>query len=238
MCAGCEAFSWGQWFYDWQTLISGALALAAALIAAILLHRQNWLTKRQMADEKDRRATQQARKAMALRSKMHIMLDSVGAFAKASFMWTFNPTDTSRRKLGEPAPDLPVQAIAGLAELIEHVDEKTAGWIAELLRLVQTFSARLPNREYEIDFLVRDAIAIQSMVDAAYPYAWRLTATYDPTGIDVENIQRAFDTCAKAYLGRDWPDHISFRNHRVQMVRDYLELNFAAAASAGETPSG
>lgn len=134
---------WGAFAYKWQTLISGGLAILAALIGAGFVYHQ---TRQARLFELDRLARRHA----AARSTLPLVLSSTMDYARAigrdlRRLYLAAPGNHIQREalIAWEIPPVPQCETAALAEVIEAASNDVAEVIADLLGHLQVQAGRL-----------------------------------------------------------------------------------------------
>jgi hypothetical protein len=131
-----------RWLTYWQTLISGFLAIAAALIGGFFISRQIAQIDKLEADRIVRRHT-------ALRASMPLTLSAIAEYADECAQVLLQIHRTARDEEIPPAtvlpeiPKLPTFAIDQIERIIETCDPAVAAPFIAMLKKVQIQSARL-----------------------------------------------------------------------------------------------
>lgn len=176
-------FSWeiGQWIYDFQTLITGILAVAAAWYAVDA-------SKRQANRER-------AAKLRAARASLPTALSSLCEYAQtcgqalnaawptAAKLYPNEHDGGVDQKIKAEMPDFPYDLLESLERVVELTDaEDVAERIESILREIQIFSARtrpLKNGDtISTDFLaihIVQAAALHARAESLFTYARRKT---------------------------------------------------------------
>jgi len=187
------------WLYDYQTLVTGLLALAAAIIAAIIAHHQLKAARAQIKvgreqieaakAEADR---QRAAKARAARASLPVTLSAICSYAEAvahQLVAIWPPADIDDLKLegGVEFPNFPDGAIGSFERMLELA---TDGGVAErmesILREAQVLDARargLARRQgingVYIASCLEQAAAIYARAESLFPFARQQLDTID-----------------------------------------------------------
>lgn len=115
---------------EWQTLIAAIIALIAALLTVIIMHRQ---TKHQINDVADKAR----RKNLSARAHMPDALSRLHAYIKSASRYIENPD------LDYPEP--PTDQIGVLKSSIEHIDVEAAEKAFRLITKYQIHRSRLDS---------------------------------------------------------------------------------------------
>ncbi|HWQ86362.1 hypothetical protein [Brevundimonas sp.] len=160
------------WVRDWETIFAGALALAAALIAAVFIQRQI----RQVEDRRERRY-------LAVRATMPLTLSRLCNYADACVQLLL---PFSRKKangghfedVAAPAfelPAVPADIITDLRDMIEACSPEQACPLVELLKVLQVQMSRLRSLHADLAGpkrkIVGDSYFLMVMLDSADLYA-------------------------------------------------------------------
>ena len=221
-----EDFILLQWLDAWQTLVSGAFALAAALIGAAYLSRQISLADRH---EQDRIARGHA----AARAALSFNLDRLWRYEENVVAWLKTQlASIPAGALTGPPPELEDAVVSALERMIAHSVKGEISPYAELMSLLQVQQARnhgiwvrwqagdLPNR-FELLDRCYDAIEAAARVNALFPYARFDSNAPAPRSADREDITNARRTIGfrdhevtrhdgadiSARIDRRWPNH-------------------------------
>lgn len=134
----------GQWLFDWQTLLAGALALAGALLTVHYLHKQIIVTENMEIER--RRREENALKAILPMALSEIVRYSVECIKLLNtFVTRQSPLMPGGMHVG-PLGELPrVQsnAVETIRDCTRYADPETAGRLATLLNTLQVQQARL-----------------------------------------------------------------------------------------------
>jgi hypothetical protein len=183
------------WFNRYQTFLSGMIALGAALLGSVFLHRQTLQIRQSEAER-------YARKHIAARSIMPLALADICDLAErntsilAVFLENFDENDTvGRIEFGSLSQD----SIRALAEIIESYPSLRSPIFSELIRLIQVHQARIRSLNADIIGLRRqhrnisgireyicDAVEIYALAGSLFGYARQESG-------DVENITLSFE---------------------------------------------
>jgi hypothetical protein len=141
----------GTWIYHWQTLISGFLALFAALLAGALLNRQIKQSEKLAAEQLDRRHNA-ARAALPL--ALSVILDYCQKTADdiASAIETIEGNIKADNQPDNMVPisfdkhEFPENAVQLFFKFIETLSNKSeVKHVAELISQIQIFKARFTS---------------------------------------------------------------------------------------------
>ena len=129
-------------WYEWQTLISGILAIAAAVIAAALLHSQINQTERHEQDRRNRRLE-------SVRASLPLVLSQICGFAREMVVQLVaarrdRPSNTTGPVEGEyNPPELTREIINDLRAFIEASDNaQVNALLSEIIRELQVLTSR------------------------------------------------------------------------------------------------
>lgn len=121
--------------YDWQTLISGILAL----IAGGAVYAQLRLQRMQLEDDRKKHSDQMKRQERAARIKIpHALANLTDFIEKAYASWLLGEL----RKC--TLPHTPVQTLMAVSEAIDHLSYKT---VRDVVSELQVFESRHLNKE-------------------------------------------------------------------------------------------
>jgi hypothetical protein len=175
------------WLSDWQTLVTGALAILAAVVGGAFVFGQTRESRRQ-ADEA------LAREHFAARAVLPLALSAIVDYAEAVVSsLTTTPTYSSYRAVVVPSapyvpPDFDTASIMVLRDVIESASPEIGDRVATLLARVQVLAARLralaanllPSsravglEHNAVDYTI-DAAVIFARASALFRYARRET---------------------------------------------------------------
>lgn len=175
------AFLVGRWLYDWQTIVSGLLALGAAIWAGVLLNKQIKISE--ALPELER-----ARKFVAARCLLPIhltaILDYCDSVAQALVQFTEVDTSDDHEALDlRAALPFPHETIVALTKVIElSNDVCLIGMLAEIISEIQVLTSRISAVEYSdrrclgtspspAQIYIIQAAKIQSMASSLYQFA-------------------------------------------------------------------
>ncbi|WP_176056078.1 hypothetical protein [Brucella intermedia] len=123
----------GQYLYDWQTLISGLLALGAAVVTVNHLRSQIRIERSRIKDERER-----AEKGAKIRIAHALSPLSVYGESGIAYWASWARTENEA-----PYPKLPYAAIDTLMEVAVDIDNETFESIRELVLWTQVLDARV-----------------------------------------------------------------------------------------------
>jgi hypothetical protein len=124
----------GQWLYDWQTLVSGFLALIAAGVTVIYLKKQISLSEKQETDRLQRQHN-------AARVTLPLTLSGLCQVIEQMLM-ELHTAKSDPNTFQLPAP--PTNAIIELQQIILSTDNSSITTpIAEIIREIQTLWVRV-----------------------------------------------------------------------------------------------
>jgi hypothetical protein len=177
----------GRWLYDWQTLISGVLAISAAAVSVWMLHRQISQAEAFRRDELSRRhAAARVALPISLAAVSSMVSEIVGNIAAAiessddpDFETAFNDAarDKSEPELVRVALDSSVlSSFQGFVETLHN--ESEIRHIAEMISSIQVLLARyndfdmsVVNRVDGFYGILLDASKVAMLNDAVYNYS-------------------------------------------------------------------
>jgi hypothetical protein len=175
-----------NWFlntaYDWQTLIAGVLAVAAALFTGWLL----WI---QIRDQRNEVRRQRRTDNLSARIRLPHALAELNRYWSSCYSaW--------KDKTPENRPDPPFAALETIMNSAAAVDEKSFQSIQKLIELAQAFEARLDNRRGTrpvniLDNMVADIAHLTYLTNRLYEFG-RMEVDevpyVKPTRADLEEI--------------------------------------------------
>jgi hypothetical protein len=180
--------------YDWQTLITGVLAVGFAAWTIYQVRQQIDLQRQQIAKDEKKLTEEKAAKALVAKAHMPDALSALSRYAADCLMFVHqNVRD------GQP-PVAPVEAIGTLKAVIEFVDGVAAQRVFEVITFYQVHNSRLERfgraRAGErLDHCI-DAIRLRALVDGLYEYAREL-----PVEAPVRLSQDEMLTALRASVG-------------------------------------
>jgi hypothetical protein len=159
--------------YDWQTIIAGGIALAAAIVAATMVHRQNrvaWAIE-------NRRLMARHRAALAV---LPLKLSEICAHATSqaheliAYSQASDRTKPPRLKVVVPDPAL----TASLERVIEAcVDDEAADLLAHIIAEMQFLHARVENSSarghHDVAWSLVNTLTIYTAAGTLFEYARR-----------------------------------------------------------------
>lgn len=180
----------GLWIYDFQTLITGILAVCAALYAARFAQGQIQVGKEQIAAAKEQAGKDRSARLRAARATLPTTLSAICEYAQNSgrLLYASLPAQAphevdpfSRCFLQEDLPQFPPELLASLERIVELTEaDDVALRIESILREVQVFAAKTRRfRRGEGGFLAEfarqiiHAAAIYARAESLFTYARR-----------------------------------------------------------------
>jgi hypothetical protein len=197
--------TWTTVLSNWQTLVTGILAIVAAFIGGGFVYYQ---TRTAQAADRDRLARRHA----AARSTLPLVLSGMMEYARhvaaglrRLYLSSVDDAVTREAIIEFEIPPLPTDATRALSEVIEAASNEMAEVISNLLSQLQVQNVRLrgmrddaiagtPGRrnllKIELDTYIGDVADIYARCEGLLGYARRETdtANADPSG---EALQRA-----------------------------------------------
>lgn len=168
-----------SWFVDildhWQTLITGGLAVLAALGTI-------WAMRWQTNIQKEQFESVQRRKAWSAQAKLPDALSAISEYSRA-VMAALISGDAS-------GVVYPTEAVRELKDSIEYIEERAAKRVFELVSKLQVQRARFQEyaerrggRPFDLEGqqYVYDAVLLTAFTDSLYEFA-RGEVEYGPTG--------------------------------------------------------
>ena len=144
----------GQWLYDWQTLISGVLALCAAIWAGYLLNKQVRQSERLAENER-------ARKFLAARCRMPFLITEIATYCDLVSMNLATQLRPDLHKAVKKTwaersfPPLPHEAIAQFTTAIEFSDDSCfIALVSNMIAELQVLSSRVVDIQPEDKMLI------------------------------------------------------------------------------------
>ncbi|MER9493266.1 hypothetical protein [Mesorhizobium sp. M0006] len=132
---GVRTANWIAVLKDWQTLVTGIIALIAAWWTVRVIKTQIGLQKKEIELGDERREADRQRKSWAVRAQMPDALGELVVYASGCFKFlNGDEADT---------PPVPSEAITVFKNSIEFIDNDTAAAIFELVSFFQVHNARL-----------------------------------------------------------------------------------------------
>jgi hypothetical protein len=197
--------TWVTVLFNWQTLVTGILAIVAAFIGGGFVYYQ---TRTAQAADRDR----VARRHAAARSTLPLVLSGmmeyarhVGAGLRALYLSSAGDAVTRESIIEWMTPPLPSDATRALSEVIEAASNEMAEVISDLLGQLQVQNVRLrgmkddaiagtPGRrsllKIELDTYISDIADIYARCEALLGYARRETETAN-AGPSADDLRRA-----------------------------------------------
>ncbi len=182
---------------DWQTLVGGVLAIAAAAVGGLFILNQTAETRRH---EDERLARQHA----AARAVLPLALSALVDYAErvATGLESLRGTMVGRRVVGTPAtpfiaPELDPGAISALRDVIESASPPIGQRIAMLISEVQILSSRLRDVSSALrpgsHSLVLSLNILEYTLNAAVIFA-RGSALFGYARLETDEAPAAFPT--------------------------------------------
>ena len=192
-----------SFWYDYQTLITGLLALTAAVIAAWIARGQLRASETQikvaidqLEADRTRAAAERSGRLRGARASLPTVLSSICSYSRdaARALHDAWPTpaklypDTplaSAYRVSCEVPQFPVELIAPLERIVEFTDApEVAERIESILREVQVFNARTDELKGgstvsigELASYILEAAAIYARAESLFDYARRQSET-------------------------------------------------------------
>lgn len=183
------------WLSDFQTLLTGAAAVAAAFVSVREVRRQirkaDQVARRQLQHEKDMEAARVSAKEVAARSVLPLALSDISDYSEACSRSLENVlSQCVNRRLPTTAsipawPEFPMGAIDVLREVIEHSSGYSRQSCANLVGTLQVHRSRLHGLQrnvnkpghitlsLNIERYIVDTAEIYAQASALYEYARR-----------------------------------------------------------------
>lgn len=214
----------GRWIYDWQTLLSGLLALFAAVVTVRNLKKQILQGKKQENDRLRRQhGAARATLPLTLSGLVETMRQILAALHQVksdlkqqSLVQNFNP------------PPPPTEAIEELQQIILSTDKPDVIQpISEIIRQMQTLWARVevlrdPTQQaaraglsIELNDWIIQAAKVHALIESLFDYA-RCEAENGPANVKWERAESVlvqmyiYDEALKAIVQRKFKKSPSF----------------------------
>ena len=181
----CAAYDWLE---DWQTLVSGMLAVGAALWTVFTLRQQINEQKAQTEAVAIRHRELLERKHRAARSQLPLTLSSICEYA-SNCIGFFMETEESLPPTIDPA-------VASLEKVVEYADADSADALIRLAGHYQVHNARLQPLEGSDSFLFKveriyDAAVLYAYAERSFPYARGEEKFINSRPLSREEVDRA-----------------------------------------------
>ena len=156
-------------------MITGLLALAAAVAAYRQLRQQNKLLGKQIEDDRNHRTDEKRVKSAVARASLPDALSSIGEYAVhcLDFLQPTQPF-SSPRSYANP-PSFPVDATDTLKASLQLLDGRAADSVVSVILFAQVQRARLKRytawHELEVAQRMYDAIWLRFLTDRIYEFA-------------------------------------------------------------------
>lgn len=197
-CVGQFLMAVGKWIYDFQTLITGLLAIGAAWIAATIAKGQLEAAKEQIhvAREQIAAGTAEAdqvreRRLRAVRATLPVTLSSICEYSQAvgsqlAASWpaaaNLYPNDDNgitNYPVKAELPDIPFEQLESLELVLEFTDvEEVASRIESIMREMQVLAARIAPLRYGAEIgtdwlagLIIQAATLYARAESLFTYA-------------------------------------------------------------------
>lgn len=186
-----ERSSVAQFFYDWQTLIGGGVALGAAAISGSLLWIQILNQQKKAADEKIEIENKRKQKVKAaLIPVPHALTDIKKYILECYDCWKSENTDN--------LPQPPLEALKVIMEAAPYIDDASFDSFKALIIQSQVFVSRLEGKSKHrpvnvFDNMLTDLAVYDYLTTRLFEYG-RLNEDAEnipyvkPTQADIENI--------------------------------------------------
>ncbi|MFT4077827.1 hypothetical protein [Rhodomicrobium sp.] len=145
-----------QFLYYWQTLISGVLALIAAIITIMKLSEQIQVQERQHTE------TRQS-KAWAARAMLLLCLSAISKYTSEMALWLL---DNNRER-----PNSPDEVIKILVEKIEFLPANASKKIFEIIKQYQIMEARTRTRDRQTNDHIYEFSYLRALADSLFEFA-------------------------------------------------------------------
>ena len=178
---------------EWQTLVAGLLALAAAIIA--------W---RQLNFQRQESESRRRRREMAYRAVLPVDLATFMDYLEDCYeaaviaLQMMRPEGAGSETFN--IPKLPDRLIPNLQNLIEQLDKHNADAIAEILKSYQLQNSRLraalenfnsENSDAAIEATFQDTVRLWLLVDGVFPFSRDEEKTIPPFSLSEAEVKRA-----------------------------------------------
>lgn len=205
--------------FNWQTLVTGFMALGAAWWTISKIQTQILLQKDFNRDEAERYAEQQEREMWAARAHMHDALSGLCVFTENCFGYIASDHNPAA------IPQSPVEDIAVFKSGIRHLDRQSADQIKILISKYQVHNSRLFNLASRQN-LNRTA---QQLVDLA-ELRWYIERVFDYARYEVDAVpvSEPNQRDIQAAMGRAMQQNL---NYQFTHVAEWTEFQRRAARS-------
>lgn len=185
-----------QFLYDWQTLITGALALLAAIATIRVMRAQASIERHHHNDAI-------YRKGLAARAQMPDALSGLSQFTEVCVSW-------ANRREKEP-PKRPIEAVDVLKSGIEFVDNVSSKRIYELVSFYQVHNARLfayvpPIHGLEAADRLYDTARLRCLIDSLFPFGRNEVANAPQGKLSKEEMISALRILVSANYRSDYEE--------------------------------
>lgn len=232
----------GAWLYNWQTLISGILALAAALLAGYLLNRQIQQSEN-LASEQLKRQHNAARAALPL--ALSAVLDYCQKTADditgsiESIADTQAVSNEAQQALLQQfgKHEIPENVIQLFYKFIETLNEESeAKHVGELISRIQVFKSRFDgihknnlNDPCSLYGLLLDCATVKFLTESLFNYA-RFVDEASFAKVGVLGVQDAWNGIKQAANG------LIFERPRIGLFADEIAKQINRRKEAGLSP--
>jgi hypothetical protein len=223
-----------DWLYDWQTLITGILAVSAAVYAAKISWSQLKASRDQIEVQREHDFRARAGRLRVARAALPQALSQICRYAEATIEplkevhATANNLVERTIKYGSlsPAeaatlfPTFPPDALAALTGVLEFVDDEAVGKMIEsILREAQVFDSRNStlltdqgiNGVY-IEAIIAQALSLYARAESLFLYARNQNATVDAAPL----WDRVFSVASRLrFTPEQWPILYSLNDEEI-----------------------
>ncbi len=179
--------------YEWQTLLTGLLALAAAWLTVRKMNRQIEVHETEIANEEKNRADARRSKGWAARAAMPDALSGLSAFASKCMGCL------QSEKAAAELPTQPTSAIDAIKAAVEHVDPLSAKKLFELIVHYQIHNSRLWDldryRSTQVVQAQYDVVYLQALINRLYSFARNEVETVPDAALSRQDMITAFRAC-------------------------------------------
>ncbi|MBO9713099.1 hypothetical protein [Sphingomonas sp.] len=192
------------WLDQWQTLISGLLAIIAAIVGAILLRKQ-------IVQADAHEHSRLRRRLTAIRATLPLTLSGLGQFVRdiicqlAQARRALVPGHIGALRTGFNPPQLPNHLVDALREILEATDDKSiVELISEICCEIQVLNSRimsltdqvqmsnLSNVGETVDQYIIQAARVHALIEALFDFA-RRNEEKGPDCVSWDRVQSVFN---------------------------------------------
>lgn len=187
----CNAINAAQ---DWQTLIAGGIALAAAWWTIGTIKNQIRLQKSQIDEEKRRHTDAQRSKMWAARAELPDALSALCNYSEGCMKYLMGADGVDR------LPDAPGDVISVVKSCVEYVDSDSAEKLFDLIVHYQIHNSRLlefrrTDNPTQKNDRMYDTVYLRALVNRLFEYARNKVEFVPDADVSRDDVISALHIC-------------------------------------------